>query len=512
MPTDISLSLIVFIPALGALLVLGLPVATDLQRFRVRTTALFSTLLPLMIASFDLLGEVGNSSQGALAQPSLDAPWLRHFFFQLDYHLGTDGLNLMLLFAVTAVFPALVLASWRQRERYRTHFALLLLVEVSLTGLFATQDLLLFLIFFALPVVPLSVLVASGGDGLARRAGRRVLVSQSLSTAALLVAILLMLLRTGNVTFDFLTLATVSPVKGAPALIVAALLLFAFGSRMAIFPLHRWLVEGVAAAPTPVGMLLAIASLPVGAYGLVRVFLSMDPLASLQLVRPILALALVTLFWGALAARGSRDPRRIVGFGLVALGGPVLLGVTVSSETSIAGAIGLAFAYVFFAPLLVLTVGAVCDRAGRRQLVDLAGIAAGAPRLRLLFALGVAGLLGVPLLAGFPALFQLLVGSFVAHRFVTALTCVGLLVLTAALWRLLGKVFWTGPREELQELVPDAHGSEFYAGWIMAGLLIVFGISAGYFAPYTVHGTDLVAARVSSYAPAPAHVSKGTHG
>ena len=507
MPTDISLTLIVFVSAVGALLVLGLPVDTDLQRFRVRTTALFATLIPLLIAIFDVLGEVGSPSQGALAQPALNAPWLRHFFLQLDYHLGTDGLNLMLLFAVTAVFPALILASWRQRERYRTYFAMVLLVEVSLTGAFATQDLLLFLVFFALPVVPLSVLVAAGGSG----AGRRVLISQSLSSAALLAAILLMLLRTGNVTFDFLTLGTNNPVKGAPALIVAVLLLFAFASRMAIFPLHRWLVEGVSSAPTPVGMLLTIASLPVGAYGLVRVLLNMDPLASLQLVRPLLALALVALFWGALAARGSRDPRRIVGFALVAITGPVLLGVISFSETSISGALGLAFAYVFFAPLLVLTVGALCDRAGRRQLTDLAGAAAGAPRLRLLFALGVAGLLGVPLLAGFPGLFQLLLGSFVAHRYVTSLTCLGLLLLTASLWRLLGAIFWTGPKAELQLAIADSHGSEFYAGWIMAGMLIVFGFSAGYFVPYTVHGTDLVAARVSSYAPPPAPAPKGTH-
>ncbi len=507
MPTDISLTLIVFVPALGALLLLGLPVDTDLQRFRIRTTALFATLIPLLIAIFDVIAEVGNPAQGALAQPAIDAPWLRHFFFQLDYHLGTDGLNLMLLFAVTAVFPALILASWRQRERYRTYFALVLLVEVALTGALATQDLLLFLVFFALPVVPLSVLVGIGSAP----AGRRVLFSQALSSSALLAAILIMLLRSGNVTFDFLSLSTTNPVKGAPGLIVAVLLLFAFASRMAVFPMHRWLVDGVAAAPTPVAMLLTISALPVGAYGLVRVLLNMDPLASLQLVRPVLALALVALFFGALAARGSREPRRIVGFALSAIGGPILLGVISFSETSIAGALGLAFAYFFFAPLLVLTVGALCDRAGRQQLGDLAGAAANAPRLRLLFALGVAGLLGVPFLAGFPGLFQLLVGSFVAHRYVSALACAGMLVLTAALWRLLGAVFWTGPRSEPQVSVSDSHGSEFYAGWVMAGLLIVFGISAGYFSPYIVHGTDLVAARVSSYAPAPPVAPKGVH-
>jgi len=503
MPADISLSLIVFIPGAAALLVLALPVRSDLERFRVRTTALFATLLSLLIAIFDLLGEVGNPAQGALPQPSFDAPWLRHFFFQMDYHLGTDGLNLMLLFAVTAVFPALVLASWRHRGRYRTYFALLLVSEVALTGALATQDLLLFAIFFAMPVLPLSMLVAFGEGGAA--AGRRVLWSQSLSVAALVAAMLLLLLRSGNTTFDFLTLSTVNPLKGAPGLIVAVLLLFAFGSRMAIFPLQRWFVEGVATAPTPVGMLLSISSLPLGAYGLVRVLLDMDPVASIQLVVPLLALALITLFWGGLAARGSREPRRVAAYCLVAVGGPVLLGVAAFSETSIAGALGLAFAAALFGPLLLLVIGAVADRGGHERLKELLGAAQSAPRLRLLFTIAVASLLGVPFLAGFPALFQLLVGSFVAHRFVTALTVLGLLVLISGVWRLGAVLFWSGGAPGTTEAteVADAHGSEFYAGWILASLLVAFGISAGYFVPYTVHGTDLVAARISSYAPPP---------
>ena len=512
MPSDLSLTLIVFLPLVGAMVVLALPVATDLQRFRVRTTALFATLVPLLIAIFDLLGAVGNPSQGALPQPNFDAPWLRGFLIQMDYHLGVDGLSLMLLFAITAVFPALVLASWRQRERYRTYFALLLLVEVGLTGTFATQDLLLFLIFFWWPVIPLALLISFGSGVRAGAAARRVLWTQSLSGVAWLAAILLMLLRTGNRTFDFLTLSTVNPVRGAPGLIVAVLLLVAFGSRMAIFPLQRWFVDGIAAASTPVGMLLALSALPVGTYGFVRVALDMDPSGSLQLVLPLLALALLTLYWGALAARGSRDLRRVAANSLAAIGGPVLLGITAFSETSIAGALGVAFAFVFFAPLLLLAIGVVSDRAGRVRLGELAGAAARAPRLRLLFAVAAAGLLGVPLLAGFPGLFQVLVGGLVAHRFVTALTVLGLLLLTAAVWRAGNTVFWAAPAPAEDDLaVSDSHGSEFYAGWILAAAVIVFGVSGGYFVSYTVHGTDLVAARVSSYAPPPPPVAKKAH-
>ncbi|HEY6537719.1 MAG TPA: hypothetical protein VI138_01605, partial [Candidatus Dormibacteraeota bacterium] len=155
MPSDITLSIVVFAPLVGALVVLAMPVSTDLHRFRIRTTALFATAAALLIALFDLFSEVTNSSQGSIPQPSIDAPWFRGFYFQLDYHLGTDGVNMLLLVATTLVFLALVLASWRQRERYRTYFALLLLTEVGVAGAFATQDLGMFIVFFGLPILPL---------------------------------------------------------------------------------------------------------------------------------------------------------------------------------------------------------------------------------------------------------------------------------------------------------------------------------------------------------------------
>ncbi len=503
MPSDISLTLIVFAPLVGALIVLALPARTDLERFRVRTTALFATALPLAVAIFDLLGEVGNPAQGALAQPSIDAPWLRGFFFQMDYHLGTDGLNLMLLFAVTVVFPALVLASWRQRQRPRSHFALLLLTEVGLAGTMATQDLLLLVVFFWMPVLPLALLVGQGQHPRAAEAARRVLVSQSLGSAALLLAALLVLLRTGNTTFNFTTLSTVTPLQGAPGLVVAALLLFAFGSRLAVFPLQRWLVGGLEAASTPVAMLLVLSSVPVGTYGLVRVLLGIDPKGALQLVLPVLALALVTLYWSALAALGARDVRRATASLLVGVGGPVLLGVITFSETSLSGALWLGFATGFFGPLLVLVTGAVAERGGEGSLARLAGRAGGADRLRLLYVCAAAGLVGVPFLAGFPGLFQVLVGSFAQHRFVTALVVAGMALLAVAAWRVGAALFWGGPEDEAEvERVSDARGSEFYAGWWLAAAIVVFGLTAGYFIPYTVHGTDLVAARVSSLAPA----------
>ncbi|MGC2191661.1 MAG: proton-conducting transporter membrane subunit [Candidatus Dormiibacterota bacterium] len=502
MPSDLSLSAIVFVPLVGALIVLTMPVRTDLHRFRVRTTALFATAVPLLVALFDLLAEVGNSGQGSIPTPSIDAPWLRGFFFQLDYHLGTDGLNMLLLVATTVIFPALVLASWRHRERYRTYFALLLLVEVGLTGAFATQDLGMFIIFLGLPILPLALLLAIGDSPGSRSVARRLLVTQSLSLAALIAGTLLLLLQTGDSTLNFVDLTTIKAASGTPGLIVETLFLAAFLLRMGAFPFHRWLVDGISEASTPVGMLLAVSSLPVGAYGLIRIAVAMEPNGALQLTVPLLALALITLFWGGLCARSAQELRRIAANTLVAVGGLVILGVATYSETSISGAVYLSFAYLFAAPLMLLVVGVICDRALLHKIQPLSGAAANSPRLRLFFMLAAASLTGIPLLVGFPAIFEIVVSGLATNRFVTAFALLGLLLLTAAWWRVGHRVFTANPDNAEVVSVADSHGSEFYSGWMLAAAAILFGIFAGYFIPYTVQGTALVSARVSAVAPA----------
>jgi NADH-quinone oxidoreductase subunit M len=271
---------------------------------------------------------------------------------------------------------------------------------------------------------------------------------------------------------------------------------------MGAFPFHRWLVDGVATASTQVGMLLAVSSIPIGAYGLVRIAVSIEPTGALQLTWPLLVLALLTLFWGGLCARSAQELRRIAAYSLVAVGGLAIVGVAIFTETSISGAIYLCFAYLFAAPLLLLVVGSVCDRSLLTRLQPLAGAAGTAPRLRLFFFLAAAALTGVPLLVGFPALFEIVVSGLAAHRFVTACALLGVLLLTSAWWRLGHRVFTVNPDNAEVVEVADSHGSEFYSGWALAAAALVFGVFAGYFVPYTVQGTSLVAARVSSVATA----------
>ncbi len=499
-PPDITLSIIVFAPLVGAGIIAALPVATDLQRFRVRVTALGAALVSVLVAGFDFFGVLASAGQGGIAQPVEQTGWIPGIPVPIGYHLGGDGLNFPLLFVASVLLLVLVLASWRVRDRVRLHFGLLLLSGVGLLGCLAAYDLGLLLLFFLWPVAPVAFLVRLGGGPRAAVAARRLLVSWLGSSGLLAIAALLLATRGGH-TLNLSTLTTLLTLpRGVPtgvfALVVAACIL-----RMGLVPAHLPVIDAASTGGTPIAMLTVATGLLTGGYTLVRVALDTAPVGADHLATPLLGLAILTMLWGAVGAYAVQELRRLVAYVVVSVGGLVVLGLVGYSETSIAGALYLLLAASLALPLLLLVAGALVHRTGGRRLSDLGGCGAPAPRLSLLWIFGAAGVVGIPLLAGFPALVQVLVGTFPAHRFGAALGCLALLILGAALWRAGSRAF-LGPPGENVERLRDAEGSELYAGAVLVAFLLLFGLGAGRFLPYMVNGTDLVSGRLAAEAPA----------
>jgi len=500
-PPDITLSIIVFAPLLGAGLIAFLPADTDLQRFRVRVTALGAALVSFLFAGFDLFGELANVGQGGLPQPEEHVGWIPGLPVPVSYHLAGDGVSFPLLFVATILLLVLVLASWRVRDRSRIHFGLILFSGVGLLGVLAAYDLGLLLLFFVWPVAPVVLLVRQGGGPRAAAAARRLLVSWLLSCGCLLAAVLLLGLRAGHPSLDLATLTTVLTLPrgvstGVFALVVAACIL-----RMGLVPAHLPVVDAAAGSSPAVAMLTVGSGLLTGGYTLARVALDGAPRGADHLAAPLLGLAVITMLWGAFGAYAVQELRRLTGYVVICLGGLVVLGLVGYSETSIAGALYLLLTATLGVPLLLLVVGAVTERTRARRLGELGGCAEVAPRLSLLWAIGAAGVLGIPLLAGFPALLQVFSGTFPAHRYGVAVGCLALVVLGAALFRAGSRIFLGPPGEDVERL-RDAQGSELYAGAILVAFLLLFGLGSGRFLPYMVNGTDLISGRLAAEAPA----------
>ena len=500
-PPDVTLSIIVFAPLVGAGIIACLPVATDLQRFRVRVTALGAALVSFVFAGFDFFGVLANAGQGGLAQPAVRAGWVPGVPVPVGYHLGGDGLNFPLLFVATILLVVVVLASWRVRERTRLHFGLLLFSGVGLLGCLAAYDLGLLILFFLWPVAPVALLVRLGGGPRAARAARRLLTSWLLGSGLLVCAALLLSGRAGQRGLDLGTLSTQLTLPhgvstGVFALVVAACIL-----RMGLVPGHLPVIDAVASSGPPIAMLTVATGLLTGGYTLARVALDAAPRGADHLATPLLGLAVLTMLWGAFGAYAVQELRRLIGYVVVCVGGLVVLGMVGSSETSIAGALYLLLAASLALPLLLLVAGALTERLRARRLSDLGGCGQPAPRLSLLWVVGAGGVVGIPLLAGFPALLQVFVGTFPAHRYGVAAGCLAILVLGAALWRAGSRVFLGPPGENVPRL-RDAEGSELYAGAVLTAFLLLFGLGSGRFLPYMVNGTDLVSGRLAAEAPA----------
>ncbi len=501
-PPDITLAVVVFAPLVGAGIIAVLPVETDLQRFRVRVTALGAALVSFLVCGFDFFGVLASAGLGGLPQPQEQTGWLPGIPGPVGYNLGGDGVNFPLLFVATILLVALVLASWRVRDRTRLHFGLLLFSAVGLLGALAAYDLGLLVLFFAWPVAPVVLLVRQGGGARAAAAARRLLVSWLLSCGLLALAALLLALRaSGHPTLDLSTLTTDLTLPRGVSTGVFALVVAACVLRMGLVPAHLPLIDAVGAAGTPVAMLTVGSGLLTGGYTLARVALDGAPRGADHLATPLLGLAVLTMLWGAFGAYAVQELRRLSGYVVVCLGGLVVLGMVGYSETSIAGALYLLLAATLAVPLLLLVVGAVTERTRTRRLAELGGCGGPAPRLSLLWVAGAAGVLGIPLLAGFPALLQVFAGTFPEHRYGVAIGCLALLVLGAALFRAGTRVF-LGPPGENVERLRDAQGSELYAGAVLVAFLLLFGLGSGRFLPYMVNGTDLVSGRLAAVAPA----------
>jgi NADH-quinone oxidoreductase subunit M len=432
LPT-LLLSGIVWIPLIVALLLLLVPVRTERDRGRMRIGAIVATSFSLVLGLFMWYS---FADQGGTFAYEEQRSWLPQL--GASYHLGVDGVSMPLLLLSTVLFFTAVLASKRIRERAKEYFVLLLLVETAVNGVFASLDNVLLLLFWAMPVVPLSLLIAGwGGPGRARAAAKTV-AFLLLSAGLLTVAVLVQATRTTPPTFDLGTLH-LTVIREPASGLLFWLFFLSFAILLPVTPLHTWFTDAVAEAVPPVGALIGGALPVMGGYGLYRVVLGQYP-THLHAVRgAILALTLLSLLWSGVAALGQDDLNRAVAFLAQSRMSLVLLAVLSAQPVALNGGILLMFASGLGTALLILTVGMVVERTGTRSIRALGGLALRLPRAAILYLVGGLGVIGLPGLAGFGALVMLFLGAYPAQRTGTTIAILSTLLVV-------GLVVWTAER------------------------------------------------------------------
>ncbi len=446
----ILLSSIVWVPTIGALVLLLFPERNDHDRSRVRNTAIGVSLIPLVLA-------LAAWAQFSLFQTPFqyveNQPWIKSL--GIRYHLGLDGLSLPFLLLSTLLFCVAALAS-HEKQRVKAYFILLLLMESGVNGLFVAVDYFLFFLFWEMELIPMFFLIALWGGPRRLAAAWRFLLFTLSGSALMLLAIVLLYAKAGLNTFDMLALQQ-ARLASPLATVLFLLFLANFAIKLPAVPLHTWLLEAQAEAPAPIAALLTGIVLKTGGYGLLRINLAGFPTVARQLSWLLVALAVAGVLWGSLAALVQDDLKRMVGYSSVASMGLVLLAASTRSAIALNGAVLQLFAHGLVVALLILLIGAVEERTRTRSLRALGGLAARTPQLAIVWLIGVLAALGVPGLVNFIAQFQIFVGSYPEQHLATALCLLGLVLGTGYLLSGVRRTFF-GPIKEaflrLRDLEP----------------------------------------------------------
>ncbi|MHA6629453.1 complex I subunit 4 family protein [Pseudonocardia sichuanensis] len=451
------LSVIVFLPAAVAAVLLALPRATPGRVFVGAWIAVCVVDLALVVAAWVGLEPGGFGHEQRVA-------WIPSA--GISYHVGVDGLSLPLVAMTTVLFGACAVFALRETRRVRAYVTLFLALQTMSLGLFVALDLILFFLFFDLSIVFMYFVIAGWGHGKrARAAALTFFLYTFLGSLALLLGFILLYLSATPHTFDIVELAAADPLAaGGP---YAALTLLAIGVGLAVktptVPFHTWLPPAHTEAPATGSAILAGVLLKMGTYGFVRIAMPILPGTWRQYAMVAVVVGVVSVVYGALVALAQTDLKRMIAYTSVNHMGYVLLGVGAAGllagadeqarQLATTGAVTQMVSHGLITGALFLLTGVLYERGRTYDMAAWSGLAARTPVFAGAFAVAAFASLGLPGFSGFIAEFQIFTGALPAAPVATVLAVTGILV-TAALFLVALQRMFLGPLR-----VPDAPGT-----------------------------------------------------
>lgn len=453
------LSTLVFLPLVGVLVLLVVDRDNEpVQRW---------TALTVMGADFALaLGLYAGFDAGNVAyQFEEKVPWIPGL--GISYHLGVDGISLLLVMLTAFLGPICVMACWSDiRYRIKEFLICLLLLQTGMLGVFVSLDLVLFYVFWEVMLIPMALLILIWGHP-ARRiyAAVKFFLYTMAGSVFMLVGILVLYFHhartTGVSSFDWVTLS------GLDLPFSLQLWLFlafgvAFAIKVPMFPFHTWLPDAHTEAPTVGSVVLAAVLLKMGTYGFLRFNLPLFPEASVFFMPVMVALALVGIIYGAFMCLVQKDLKRLIAFSSVSHLGFVILGLFSFTLQGMQGGLLQMVNHGLSTGALFLLVGMLYERRHTRLISDFGGLSTPVPALTAFFMIATLASIGLPGLNGFVGEFLILLGTFRAKPVWAVLGATG--VILAAwymLWMFQRVFFGTVTHEEnrrLQDLVPREIG------------------------------------------------------
>ena len=410
-------------------------------------------------------------------------PWIPQF--GIGYSLGVDGIALVLIGLSAILVPVVILASWNEVETGRAgvrsvkaFFAMMLLLEMMMIGVFAATDVFLFFVLFEVVLVPMYFLIGSYGGPHRSYAAVKFLLYSLLGGLLMLVALIALYVVSaagpGGGTFDFVQLRQLTLDPATERWLFLGFFV-AFAIKAPLWPFHTWLPDAAAEAPTGAAVLLVGVLDKAGTYGMIRYCLELFPNASRYFTPVIIALSVIGILYGALLAIGQADMKRLIAYTSVSHFGFIGLGVFALTTQGQSGATLYMVNHGFSTGALFLIAGFLIARQRSRRIDDYHGVQRVAPLLAGTFL--VAGLSGLALpgLNSFVSEFLVLVGTFTRYPVPAVLGTLG--VILAAVYILwMYQRMMTGPVREPVRAMRDLRARELWAIGPLVVLIIALGL------------------------------------
>jgi len=396
------LSVVIWLPIVFGGLVLA--TGNDRNAPLARLIALLGALLGLLVA---LPLYTGFDRMTSAMQFVELKPWIT--MFNIHYHLGVDGISLLLVLLNCFFTLIVVIAGWQVIEkRVAQYMASFLIMSGLINGVFASLDAVLFYVFWEAMLIPMFIIIGVWGGPNRVYAALKFFLYTLLGSLLMLVALLYLYFKSGS--FSILDYYQLPLPMNAQILIFIAFFM-AFAVKVPMFPVHTWLPDAHVEAPTGGSVILAAIMLKVGAYGFIRFAMPIAPDASHELSGVMIALSLIAVVYIGLVALTQADMKKLVAYSSISHMGFVTLGLFLFNAYGMEGALLQMISHGFVAGALFLCIGVLYDRVHSRQIVDYGGVANTMPVFAAFFMLFAMANSGLPGTSGFVGEFMVILGA-----------------------------------------------------------------------------------------------------